>query len=434
MSSHQVMNSVVRVASVLCFLILTTAGPARAATRTVCFDLELRDDQRTNCPTTTTGVKRPCQADNFGTNYDYMIGFEIDVYDKDNASQGADEFIGTWHIAGSGTQCVTFEWEGAPYYGGEAHPDVYIQLTNAATASWGDHSTLIDIVDDNNDEYPDISWRGGEGDNTFVASNCTASSTCYIPNDMAPFTAGNDDLPQSEALLAVDSAQRALEMYHDLFNNGTIYMEVPSSECANSCAVSRGLLRIAASDDTDGIVPPHELGHVLQMHLFEQDTLVDDCSLNGGGWSATSVEYQSCATTEGWAEYVAIGSWYNAASTSANPVASGTNMETASLINSDPPTNAWVPGQVTKAFWDLDDANNEAGVADCDGVGGIDDDGNNWGTSLIAGGWDSFPDGTANRQDREASVHGVNARDYDFNYDVPDETFLHHNCLGTQAN
>jgi hypothetical protein len=31
-----------------------------------------------------------------------------------------------------------------------------------------------------------------------------------------------------------------------------------------------------------------------------------------------------------------------------------------------------------------------------------------------------------------SSENGVNMRDYDFNYDMNDETLLHHNCLGGQ--
>lgn len=84
--------------------------------------------------------------------------------------------------------------------------------------------------------------------------------------------------------------------------------------------------------------------------------------------------------------------------------------------------------QVAKAFWDLDDANNEAGTR----AGVADDDTLSLTTSYIISRLNVFPDGTGNRMDRESDAHGVNMRDCSFHAGGREETLLEHNCLIAQ--
>lgn len=105
-------------------------------------------------------------------------------------------------------------------------------------------------------------------------------------------------------------------------------------------------------------------------------------------------------------------------------------METPDATSNVCSTNAWIAGQVARAFWDLDDANNENGVGTTAGQ----NDTQNLSSVTIAQVWDSFVDGTGNRQDRENNNNGVNAKDYDGNFDVNDTTFLNHNCIQNQDN
>jgi hypothetical protein len=72
--------------------------------------------------------------------------------------------------------------------------------------------------------------------------------------------------------------------------------------------------------------------------------------------------------------------------------------------------NRGIPLQVMKSFWDVDDANNEAGVAPASGHNDV----SSMQTWWIADGWALFPSGTANRQRNENDEHGANVRDYNF--------------------
>jgi hypothetical protein len=50
-------------------------------------------------------------------------------------------------------------------------------------------------------------------------------------------------------------------------------------------------------------------------------------------------------------------------------------------------------------------------------------------TSAIADGWANFLPGTANHRRNEASLNGVNVKDYIYNNPVSTETLVKHNCL-----
>jgi hypothetical protein len=89
--------------------------------------------------------------------------------------------------------------------------------------------------------------------------------------------------------------------------------------------------------------------------------------------------------------------------------------------------NAALPGQIARAFWDLDDDNNEIAFPSDQNAGSPDND--SFTTASIAQGWDVFLDGDANHKDKETGNDGVNVRDYDANAGAPDTTFFNHNCL-----
>lgn len=242
-----------------------------------------------------------------------------------------------------------------------------------------------------------------------------------------------------QAILALDSAQRTMEIYNSRLDDGTIWIEHPTDEsnCNTGRAINRTLVCLPSGLADDGDRATHELGHVLQMQEFNQNNLRN--AITGGSWSATSQEYESGATTEGWAVYASVVAWWNPANTLAVPLYSGTNIELNTPINGTCNTNRLIPGQVAKSFWDLDDANNEAAAAPATGA-----DGTNLATLTISAGWDNFADGTGNQQDYEwnnpistpdgtLDVDAVNARDYDTNYNVNDTTFFNHNCLAGQS-
>lgn len=426
------MKKQMMVASVSLLMALTGVH-AYAAEREVCFRMKFAD-ARTDCPTTTTtGALRGCTSGNTD-----MVGHFVEAWDKDAGDGSGDEYIGVWWLSAGGTQCITFEWENASSSLGEVDPDVYLKYVNKVRATSGT-SVTVEATDSAGNAHSKTSWRDGNGSNAdaYVAQNCQAGSACQILSGGGWMIPTSDTASQrAKRIMALDSVQHALQVYGSVLDENVI-MRYPCDPngCGSSRAISQTVFDI--DDDssvTSGKVAPHELGHVLQMQMFDRNGLRDDCSLNGAGHSLTSIEYESCATTEGWANYVAAVSWYNPANSGSVPMGWGYNFETATPIHTSSCSNSGhTELQVAKAFWDLDDANNEAGVAPA-----VGDDLKNSTSSFISTAWKQFPDGTGNGADQESDRDGVNAKDYFRNNQTRfsgafEETFLNHNCLNHQT-
>jgi len=237
-------------------------------------------------------------------------------------------------------------------------------------------------------------------------------------------------------IMALDSAQHTLQVLGETMNRHVRLHYPGRSDCPTSCTDDRQNFHIFGTQGGDGILVGHELGHVIQMQRFGQDNLRDDVSKSGNGWGLTSDEYDSGATTEGFASYVGVVSWYEPNRFDTVPTGWGLNFEAAAPNRSTCSSNRGIPLQVAKAFWDLDDWNDEVG-------GGITSGWNDdlhYRTEDIIIGWDFFPNGSGNRQNDESDIHGVNMRDYYentrgwFTASGYFETFIQHNCLQDQAN
>jgi len=409
---------------------LGCAAEAAAAPRTVCFALKFAD-ARYNCPANGAGVLRGCQS---GSDVD-AVGHQVELWDKDDLSD--DDLIGTWYIAGPGTQCITFEWENSPASRGEANPDLYLRYINRVNRTGFSNYVFVEAVRTDGSAHPVTTWRNGQpGDpDRYVARECTARTTCYI------FPSGyllpTSDVASERALriMALDSAQHMLQVFGEIMNRNARLHYPGKDDCKTSCATDRENFHIHATQGGDGILTPHEIGHLVQMQIFGQDSLVDDVSKGGNGWGLTSDEYDSGATTEGWASYVGVASWFDPNNPSSRPTGWGVDFDAAAPTAVTCAGNRGIPLQVARAFWDLDDWNNEAGS----GVAGSRADRLSYGTLDIVRGWQHFADGTANRQNDESGNDGVNMRDYYANntgwFAAPEfgETFLEHNCLQDQA-
>jgi hypothetical protein len=404
---------------------------ALAATRTVCFEMFIRDNARTNCPGPgTAGQRRECQP---ASTWQYAVGWWIELWDKDAGAANNDEYIGTWRIGAPGAACVTFEWENAGYSLGEAHPDVYLKLDHQVQRA-SNNGTIAYLVDQNSLQYGQVSWRDGSGGNPsfFVANDCIGGITCSVPNGMAP--TDNTGTTYGQALLALDSAQLTVDMYDDVIRTD-FNVEFPTNKaCPTACAWDRTTIAIPAGLATDGGRTAHEAGHVIQLQNFEQDAMFNNWACVGGtpsaGWGPAGFETYGCATNEGWAMAAGGGAWWSPGNTGSIPFYLGFDMEAAAPTNGTCANNGLIPGQVARAFWDVMDANNENGA----GITAGWNDTLSWGATAVAAAWDFFPDGTANRQDRENHVNGVNVRDYDGNIGVDDNTLINHNCLQSQDN
>ena len=139
----------------------------------------------------------------------------------------------------------------------------------------------------------------------------------------------------------------------------------------------------------------HEFGHVVNAIQFEQDGTWANCSWGGNWHSWDSIEWQSCAAEEGFANFVAAATFFYP--WAANPTSYGNDIE-----NGCSGVDQWSESNVARMYWDLYDSNNET-----------------WDNAQQPFYWfvdklNIYPDGTANRQDREtaASANGANAWDF----------------------
>jgi hypothetical protein len=417
---------------------VAVSSAAHAATRKVCYEF-LFNDQRFDCPVTgDPGVRQACQQKymNFVTaadgDYSNPVGSYIELWDDDVNSN--DEYIGTWVIGGTGQRCVTFEWEGAAYSKGEANPDIYLKWKSKSRAPGGGPSVQAEQT--NGTDYGDVSFSLSPFSNCAAGATCTFSGYHVVSDDALTERGGRAQI--------LNSAAHMLTVYYTIMDNEPIEVAWPAS---GSSAQNRYQFQIEGDSGAGGPgnenralmgqSTAHELGHLLQMQMFEQDDLINDCSLGGSGHSISGTEFESCATTEGWAGYVAAVSFWDPANALAAPSRMGFDYVDAAPADATCSNNAAIEGMVTRSFWDLDDGTSEAAIAPA-----VTSDNLNATSTFIAQGWDVFASGTADNQDFEGNngdVHGVNLWDY---YDNNTgrfvasklrDTLLEHNCMEDQA-
>ncbi|MCY1023554.1 hypothetical protein [Pyxidicoccus sp. MSG2] len=401
------------------------APAASAATRTYCFELLLKDE-RIDCPTPSDpGAKRACHQEfhNFTTqpdgDYTHPVGALVEIWDKDDTSD--DEYIGTWILVNPTGGCATFEWEGASYFKGETHPDPYVVWKSEVRGTaGGPHVVARDLA---NNRYGGVTWRPN------AVANCQSGAACNQPGYLLVTTDSTTE--RGGRAMSLDSSQHMLQVYSSILEAEDIDMVWPES---GSAAFNQNKYQVSGTRGDQAQSAAHELGHVLQMQQFDEDDLASDCSFNGSGHSLELTEHESCATAEGWAGYVAIASLWDPENPGSAPSRFGSDFVEAEPIAPVCTDNKGLEAQVVKAFWDLDDSDNELAEAPA----GQDDQKNS--TTLdIALRWAVFPDGTANRQDGESDPDGVNLWDYHINsqswwanLDETRQTLLGHNCMGTQ--
>ena len=424
---------------------------ASAATRTVCFGLSFREGRTTaNSPASTEpGNLRGRHANNTPTP---AVGHLYELWDKD--PDGADEFIARYIKTTDGRGCATFEWEGAPWevHRGEPNPDVYVKYINEVrhTGLQGDKVRALDGANLALPRHPNITWRNGNAadPDAYVAMNCTGTCDITAPGINLAITTSNTTA-RSDRVLALDTAQRALEIFNaefDYASDGVIEMifpcvvgVTPGSSCPGAAsAVDRETFIVNGTGGaTNGRSPAHELGHLLHFIELGRDGLAFDYSLNGASWGRTVAEFESAAVMEGWADFVSVASWWDDQDVTSLPRVANLQVEAAQPFNATCSANSGLPLQVTKGFWDLIDANNEAAVAPANRADTFDTS-----PRAVSDGWARFGDGTGNRDDNEPSggdSDGRNLRDYFHNNkSVFGSGFftslMNHNCTGTQDN
>jgi hypothetical protein len=401
------------------------ASSAMAAERTYCFELLFKDD-RTDCPVTgDPGVRRACVQDDYNFvsapdgDYTHPRGALIEVWDRDDV--GSDEYIGTWFLSGSSGGCVTFEWENSTYDLGEPDPDPYVIWRSEVRGTGGGPHVLA--VDASDSPYGGVSFRPS------ALTDCEAGASCWQPG--LGLVTRDSTTELGGRAMSLDSAQHMLEVYSSILEASDINMRWPMG---GSVAIDQTTFEVASDRATMAQSVTHELGHVLHMQQYDLNGLSSDCSLNGSGHTLTDPEFESCATAEGFAGYVAAVSLWDPENDLSAPSRFGFDFVDATPFDAVCANNSGIEGQVVKAFWDLDDDTSEPAVAPS-----TRDDEKNSNTLDIAERWAVFPAGTGNREKEESDVDGPNNWDYHINSNTwwsnlegTRHTLMGHNCLGTQ--
>jgi hypothetical protein len=302
----------------------------------------------------------------------------------------------------------------------------------ANTNGWTRNTTVKDA---SGTTY-NINWR-----NVAVANDCLTGTTCSL-GQLFPST----DPASATALrsMALDSAQHALQVFNSVMTQNVI-ISTPrpgfcssSTACVDANSTQNTLYFNADSVGSDGTTTLHEMGHLLQKQRFNQNFLIDNCTAGpDNSWSVLfsgAAEFDSCATTEGFATFVAAASWYDGTVANVTPLLWGANMESNSRPLPTCSDNRGIPLQSVKGFWDLHDATNEAGV---DAF--APSDVTSFTPTTLVTAWDTFAAGTGNRQKAESDQDGVNVWDYHVN--AQSVTFggantsvslITHNCIQMQ--
>ena len=402
------------------------ASAAQAAERTYCFELLIKDD-RTDCPIPgDPGARRPCLQDSYvfasapDGEYTHPTGAIVEVWDFDDNGT-PDEYIGTWFLSGSNGGCVTFEWENSTYDLGELDPDPYVIWTSEVrSTNGGAHVRAIDPADV---PYGGVSFRPS------ALMDCEAGAACQQPG--LGLVTRDSSTELGGRAMSLDSAQHMLQVYSSILESSDIDMRWPMS---GSRALTQTLFEVASDRATMAQSPTHELGHVLNFQQFDLNGLASDCSLGGSGHALDVAEFESCATAEGFAGYVAAVSLWDPQNGASQPSRFNIDFVDATPLEAICSDNSGIEAQVVKAFWDLDDSTSEAAIAPS-----TRDDEKDSNTLDIASRWSVFAPGTSNREEEESDANGPNNWDYHINsqgwwanLDGTRHTLMGHNCLGTQ--
>ena len=284
-----------------------------------------------------------------------------------------------------------------------------------------------------------------------MAVNCPVDTQCdIVPVGVALEITTGISSSLAQRVNALDTAQRALEVFGSVLDGaGVIEMRFPCTDemgCGgHASSPSQDEIRVTGTTGAmNGRSVAHELGHVVHKQQFGQDTFSFDKSLNGPNHNRFDTEYESSATVEGWADFVAAASWWDDDNSGSEPMVAGEAVEEAEAhLNHSCLANRGIGFQVTKGFWDLADSNNESAVFPANS---LYPDSFNTTPAHLALGWSAFAAGTSNREQDEVDggsgdPNGLNLRDYYSNNTGQggfgagfEGSLLYHNCTINQDN
>lgn len=346
----------------------------------------------TGCPTSQSGMRGNGVACNAST-YRNLQGLIVDVYDRDETN--ADDFIGTFQLnyanETSSSACINFNWDGAAR--GEALPDVYI-TTHYQVRGTNSSPYYSQICDSNFSPGTSCSGTSGVTWRDSAVTDCTACSA-----NLAFSTSATDS--RNTRAMILSSAQKFEQMSTAAGGRtANVFYWYNGNICGESpCTISEKWISMptASGQARQWEVAAHEAGHVYESQLLDLGVggvVPDKCD----DFHFINVpSNNTCAMTEGWADYISMVSWWDPVNTASVPIAyGGFDFEHGAPVFSNCAQNSDVEGTVARILWDMDDAAGDLIPAPGSGVDSLD-----FTTAAMAQIWSQFPQGTANGNNKE---------------------------------
>lgn len=371
----------------------TAAEPAPAHATiipiTYCVSIQFLSDFQ-DCPSQDNGSRWPLTCSSSA--YRNLNGLVVDLFDKDNS--GGDDYISTHKLSYSGATgevCISTTWD----TNREAVPDVYpefrwvVQDNNSSTSRFSQVCDAVSTSSTSCTAEHVLNLRD------FAVTDC---SFCSLSVGVSSSATSNNT---KRAMIAF-AAQR----FEDAFSSASgrthnILFSFDDTTCSGNCNSNRWINR----SNTDNNAhrrwdsQAHESGHALQRQLWEDD----DSPSNGTcppSHYLEVMEPETCATSEGWATFVSMVSWWDPNNVDSRPNLFGFQIETDACFFCSCSHDSDTELAVIRTFWDLDDQHDD----------GIDTRGVS--TNSILQTWDAFPAGTANHDEDEPGDFAHNLWDF----------------------
>ncbi len=380
-------------------------------------------------PEDTTGmVRQPVLGD--GSPRDFR-GLHVELWDRD--ADEDNDFITSGILRGRSDPhhyCIDFEWNQANPEE-ERYPDVYMTTSLSVSNGHPDWWLLTDpqrtihfCAEDSPCDETVVSW-------VRYASPDLGLTDSHVNVDLN-FIGRTFEINAMAMQMA--SLERFLETFESYgmsrdINVHWYFDEYPGALGARSIKLSYQSSYV----DDDGVdvvrewyrrwdVGAHEVGHTYQAQLLGLDSLYTGCVRGSERHYADTVDTSNFATKEGWAEFVAMATWY--LDPGAGSVVYPTFSWPENLVEVEPADDPMFSDagevceiqplkpeicnsrneiQVLRAFWDLYDTHVDGPVD----APGLDSD-----LQTIAKVWMEFPDGTGNHQREEVGCNAHNMWDY----------------------
>jgi hypothetical protein len=246
-----------------------------------------------------------------------FLGLVVELYDRDDDSR--DEYITSAllnYTANGQYFCINFNWDQVAQ--GETYPDPYIsthyEVRGSTVPPSTKHGHLCTDSCEECADHPFVSWRNQYTTNLGFGISSVSVSRYFTPDS----TPSADEVEETSSSQAIQMAY--LQKFFQIWGGYEMTDDIHALWYENALLVTNykdciHLARKYTTTDSDIYWhrrwdgPVHEAGHAYKRQVWgESMNYNPDCG-SDDHYGYCSYSYQ-CAHNEGWAEFVAMRSWY----------------------------------------------------------------------------------------------------------------------------